>query len=306
MLLWVSACAPQAATATQPPQELRPYLTVTPSATAPTSLNVVGGAETALPSPTPFTYSIAPGDTLSQIAEKYGVSLDALIAANPGVDPNAMSVGGTLKIPSDQQNVSGQATPTPVPLPIEQAACHPVSDGGAWCFALVHNDSANVVENVTARLTLLDSKGQSIGDQTALLPLDIVAPGESLPLSVYFPPSVPIDARPQILLLTAESLLPGDQRYLEAQITNTLVTVDWSGLNAEVRGTATLPSDSKPAASVWVAAVAYDAAENVIGVRRWESSAGVGPGGTLSFAFTVSGVAGRIERVDFAVEARPQ
>ncbi len=306
MLLFAAACAPQAATATQPTRELRPYLTVTPSATAPTAPNVVGAAETALPSPTPFTYRIAAGDTLSQIAEKYGVSLDALIAANPGVDPNAMSVGGTLKIPSGQQTVTGEATPTPVPLPVEQVACHPVSDGGAWCFALVHNNSANVVENVTARFGLIDSNGQSIGDQAALLPLDIVAPGQLLPLSAYFPPNVPIDARPQVLLLTAVSLLPGDQRYLEAQISNTLVTVDWSGLNADARGIVTLASNSKPAALVWVAAVAYDAAGNVIGVRRWENSAGVGPGGNLPFTFLISSVAGRIERVDFAVEARPK
>ncbi len=306
VVLFLAACAPQTASVTPVPGPLRPYLTVTPSATASVAESVVGAAETPLPSPTPFQYAVAAGDTLSQIAQKFNVSLDALLAANPGVDPNAMSVGVTLKIPSDQQNVPGDATPTPVPLPIEQVACHAISDGGAWCFALVHNDSPALVENVTAHFTLLDASGKSVGDQTALLPLDIIPPGGALPLSAFFPPEVPPGVRPQVLLLTAVSLLPADARYLPASVGNTLATVDWSGLSAHLTGTVRLPTDSKPAALVWVAAVAYDSAGNVVGVRRWESSAGLAPGGDLPFSFTVASVAGEIERVEFFVEARPQ
>jgi len=51
--------------------------------------------------------------------------------------------------------------------------------------------------------------------------------------------------------------------------------------------------------------VAYDESGNVIGVRRWESTAGLPAGGGLPFAFMVSSVAGKIARVEFAVEARP-
>ncbi len=306
VLLFLAACAPQAAPATPLPKDLRPYLTGTPSATEPAAANVVGGAETPLPSPTPFQYTVAAGDTLSQIAQKFNVSLDSLLAANPGVDPNAMSVGSILKIPSAQQDVSGESTPTPVPLPVEQVACHPSLDRGAWCFVLLRNDSTDLVENVTARVTLLDPGGKLIAGQTALLPLDILAPNEALPLSVYFPPDVPLDAKPQVQILTAIRLLPGDPRYLPAAIGDTLVSVDWSGLNAEVRGRVTLPADSKPAGEVWVAAVAYDTAGNVISVRRWESNAGLAPGGSLPFSFQVASIGGKIERVDFAIEARPQ
>ena len=62
---------------------------------------------------------------------------------------------------------------------------------------------------------------------------------------------------------------------------------------------------SNPASLVWVAAVAYDDAGRVVGVRRWESTAGISPGGGLQFAFEVSSLAGEIEKVDFVVEARP-
>ncbi len=278
---------------------------MTPSATATVDAGSSAG-RTPLPTPTPFDYRVAAGDTLSQIAEKYGVSLDALIAANPGVDPNAMSVGAMLKIPSGQQAAAVDSTPTPVSLRIEQAACHPIGDGGAWCFALVHNETTTPVENVTAQFELTDANGHPAGSQAALPPLDILGAGQSLPLSAYFAPEVPRDVKLQVVILTGVSLLPADPRYLPAAVGNSLVSVNWSGLTAQVSGSVTLPGNAKPAGLVWVAAVAYDPAGNVVGVKRWESNAGMAPGGSLPFSFMISSVAGRIERVEFAVEARPQ
>jgi LysM repeat protein len=40
------------------------------------------------------------GETPSLIARKYGVKLEALMAANPNLDPHRLRVGQTLKIPS--------------------------------------------------------------------------------------------------------------------------------------------------------------------------------------------------------------
>jgi tetratricopeptide (TPR) repeat protein len=45
-------------------------------------------------------HTVADGDTPSSIARKYGVKLDALMAANPGLDPRRLRIGQTLNIPS--------------------------------------------------------------------------------------------------------------------------------------------------------------------------------------------------------------
>ena len=45
------------------------------------------------------TYEVQPGDTLASIAQQFGLSLDALQAANPGVDPAALPVGRQLIVP---------------------------------------------------------------------------------------------------------------------------------------------------------------------------------------------------------------
>jgi LysM repeat protein len=304
-ILLSAACAPQTQSGTPIPKDLQPYQTITPSARPDQPAGLVVTIETPIASPTPFLYKVKSGDTLGGIADKFNVQLDVLQAANPDIDPNGMSVGTTLKIPSNPKNPTGEATPTPVPFPVDQIACHPTIDRGLWCFVLVRNDSSDLMENITAQVTLLDATGQSLASQMALLPLDILPPNGSLPLSVYFAPDVPLDVKPQVQILTAIRLLPGDVRYLPATVQNSLVQVDWSGFSAQVNGQVYLPADSKPAGEVWVAAVAYDGVGNVIGLRRWESLTGIQPGGSIPFSFSVSSIAGKIERVDFAVEARP-
>jgi LysM repeat protein len=284
---------------------LRPYFTITPSATVDHPEGLVASAETPLPSPTPSRYTIQPGDTLSQIAERYRIILDALLAANPGVDPNALRVGESLNIPASPIDRTGAPTPTPVPFPVRQIACHPTASGAVWCFMLVQNDTQTAIENITAQVTLTDLGGTALDSRTAVLPLDILPPGMSLPLSVLFPPPLPLDVRPQVQILTAIPILPNDQRYLPAAIRDTVTVVSWSGLSADISGKIYLSDSSASAAVVWLVAVAYDEPGNIVGWRRWESTGGLAAGSSLPFNLMVSSVAGRIARVEFAVEARP-
>lgn len=45
------------------------------------------------------TYSVAPGDTLSKIAKKFAIRVDAIEAENPGLDPARLRVGQRIRIP---------------------------------------------------------------------------------------------------------------------------------------------------------------------------------------------------------------
>ena len=284
---------------------LTPFATSTPNTLRPAGLEGLVTAETPLPSPTPFTYTVQTGDTMSSIALKFGVSIDDLQAANPEISPNAMSVGQVLNIPSNPDNPSGEPTPTPAPFTVQQIECYPTADKGMWCFVLVHNDFSDFMENVSAQVTLVDANNATLASQTALLPLNILPPDTSLPLAVFFPPEIPLDVKPQVQVLTAIRLLPDDERYLPATINNTLVEINAEGHSARVTGQVLLPGQSKAASQVWVAGTAYDDAGRLVGVRRWESSAGLSPGGSLPFEFMVSSIGGTIARVEFAVEARP-
>jgi LysM repeat protein len=301
--LLLTSCTPAQSDSTPQPIALTPYLTST-SAPLPTPGGLVT-PRTPLPSPTPFTYTVQAGDTMSEIAEQFRVSLDDLQAANPQVSPNAMSVGQILNIPSNPDNPTGEPTPTPAPFVVEQIECYPTTDKGMWCFVLVRNDFPELLENLSAQVTLVDSNNATFATQTAFLALNILPPNTSLPLAVFFSPDVPFDVKPQVQVLTAIRLLPDDERYIPAMVNNTLVQVNAKGHSAQVSGVVSSQSQTSTANQVWVAATVYDEAGRVVGVRRWESNASLPPGGSLPFDFFVSSVGGRIARVEFAVEARP-
>jgi len=302
--LILTACASQSTQLAAPqPGNPIPYLTATQA--PPQTPEGLVPLTTPLPSPTPFTYSIQSGDTMSVIAEKFGVALDDLQAANPEISPNAMSVGQVLKIPSNPDNPSGEPTPTPAPFIVEQIKCYPTADKGMWCFVLAHNDSSDFMENLSAQVTLVDSNNVFIKSQVALLPLNILPPNTSLPMAVFFPPDIPFGAKPQVQVLTAIRLLPNDERYIPATINNVLVQVNAEGHSAQVSGLVLSQSPTAAANQVWVAGTAYDEAGRVIGVRRWKSNTSLPAGGSLPFEFLISSIGGKIARVEFAVEARP-
>ena len=52
------------------------------------------------PTPCPNTYVIQPGDTFYAIARRFNISLDALLAANPGLNPDSLRVGQQICIPT--------------------------------------------------------------------------------------------------------------------------------------------------------------------------------------------------------------
>jgi LysM repeat protein/uncharacterized protein YvpB len=71
-------------------------------------------------------YVVQTGDTLFEIAEKYGMTVDALAQANNLANPNLIVVGSQLKIPAVSSNATAQAE---VPSGSENIKLHLVSAG---------------------------------------------------------------------------------------------------------------------------------------------------------------------------------
>ncbi|MBW4828172.1 MAG: LysM peptidoglycan-binding domain-containing protein [Clostridiaceae bacterium] len=62
------------------------------------------------PCPNGFFYTIRQGDTLFNIGQRFNVSVEALLRANPGIDPNNLQIGQVICIP-------GAMPPGPPPCP---------------------------------------------------------------------------------------------------------------------------------------------------------------------------------------------
>ncbi|KAI4111078.1 MAG: hypothetical protein LQ339_000806 [Xanthoria mediterranea] len=54
-----------------------------------------------------MSYTIQSGDTFWAIAQKLGITVDALQAANPGVNPTTLQVGQTINLPGGGNNNNG-------------------------------------------------------------------------------------------------------------------------------------------------------------------------------------------------------
>lgn len=59
----------------------------------------VGMRQAPPPCPNGFLYQIRPGDTLWAIAQRYGTTVSAIQAANPGLDPSSLRVAQLICIP---------------------------------------------------------------------------------------------------------------------------------------------------------------------------------------------------------------
>ena len=302
LLLILTACGQKAA-ATQVFGTVIPFQTQAVTQTATLIPVTPALTEISLPTPTPVSYTVVRGDTLSSIALSHGITLEALLSANPGISPTSLAVGEKLVIPSAGQVIS-EASPTPAVLTLKQARCWPEATGGLWCFGLLQNDYGETLENISAQFVLVEASGQEITNQAAYGLLDILPPGKSMPLAAHFAAPEQTVARLQVKVLTAIRLLPGDTRYLPVELENTLVRVDASGRSAEVSGRAVLTGTGS-AGTLWLLATAYDAAGEVVGVRRWESADALTVQAPVGFDFMVSSLGARITRVEFLVEARP-
>jgi LysM repeat protein len=286
---------------------IRPYVDDTATVQAPPS----GAPEflptiAPVPTSTPFLYTVVANDTLIGIAVRFNVSLDELLAVNPGVDPRFLSIGTELVIPSSdgESVVSSLPTPTPVPVAVSDPTCYMTADGGMWCIILIENDQLRPLENFIAVLELVDEEGEQAASQIALTPLNVLQPGERMPLFTVFQPPIPGWQQMNARLLTSLEVSEDDERYLAAEITGFQMHISDNGLQGQVYGQVQLQDEDQSASLVWVAVIAYGGDGNVVGFRRWEGLDLEG-GATLDFDLQVYSMGPKIEQIEVLVEARP-
>jgi LysM repeat protein len=116
MLMLLTACAiPEPPTANLP--TLPAVLDITPAPTLDIDATATAFASEVRPTPTVAAlYTVQPGDTLSALAERFGTSVDELVASNGLTDPDALQPGQTLLIPSLLRTPvvpAPEGTPTP-------------------------------------------------------------------------------------------------------------------------------------------------------------------------------------------------
>jgi LysM repeat protein len=255
--------------------------------------------------PTPMFHTIAAGESLQVIANRYGVSVAALQEANGILDPRTLQIGQELIIPREEEaEVAADATPTPTPLPltIEHLHFSETTIGGLWVLGEVRNDSAVSLEQVRVGVTLLDAADATIAESDGLVALDIVDAGEAAPFAILFGSApgdferyrayavsgVPAYVGSYYRDLVVEEVETESERYASYTVT---------GL---VRNTG-----PEEAVNVQVVLTAYDPLDRVIAVRQAEPDHNVIPrGGTTTFTAVLAPVGGPVARIHAVAQGR--
>ncbi len=297
VLISITACSPEISAGTPTSGSipvLVPYQSPTPTETIPSSIAL----DSNLPSPTPATYVVVKGDTFFSIAAQLGISLDALMAANPNVDARLLTPGTTLLLPGGASaEATGIPTATPVPVEVGKTKCYSSAAGELWCFIQVKNNLPTSVENLIGVVQLLSEDGNVLATLEAATPLNLLVSGQSMPLVAYLADPPEGWAVDQCQLLSAYPLAEGSDYYLSASIQNAHIDISANGISATATGNVEIQSGE--AGTIWVLAVAYDASGEVVGIRRWESE------GDANFETIVYSLGPKITKVDLLVEARP-
>lgn len=193
-LLWfllLTACGQQIPALTHTPSPtvvLRSLPSATSSSAPPTMAVTPMLATPVSPTATPMVHTVRQGDTLLGIAAEHGVTLEALQVVNGGLDPLSIQPGQTLILPMLEgiYNSAILLTHTPLPLEMGQFRCYVTRTRGHLCLGEVRNPGDEPVTNLVAQVTTVMQDGTAGASETAFAPLDILWPGQSLPLSARF------------------------------------------------------------------------------------------------------------------------
>lgn len=250
---------------------ITPYWSPTPSQRMTQKVRIVKtSTPSPPPTPTPVTYRVVKGDTMLGIALRYGIGLEDLLNANPEVDPRFLSVDMVLVIPQEEESSQPLVTSTPPVVDRNDPVCYSTADQGLWCFLLIFNNQDNSLENPSMWIGLYDENGEEQARALAEAPLNILLPGEAVPLVVYFPSPIPENYTVGTDQFNTFVVPEGTDRYLTTKKSIDQVEIKPDGLSAVVGGEVGLPKKSKPAQLIWLLAVAYDANGNVVGARRFD------------------------------------
>jgi murein DD-endopeptidase MepM/ murein hydrolase activator NlpD len=217
----------------------------------------------------PPTYTVVPGDTLAEIAQRLGVTLDALVTANQIADPSLIRVGQVLVIPNADGTVPAAAVAT-----VTRRARPGETPAGM--AARLNVDSALLAALNDTPVDARFFPGQPVQVPTG-------AAGDDL----YFGAVVAVDV--------PDAMTQGRTALLEIRTDRPLdLTVDWNGLAMPLTPVADdgqhlftwLPAPALIAPGFYPLTVAYTTGRGVPVARTWWLT--VAPGSYETQAIIVS------------------
>jgi LysM repeat protein len=300
--LMSTACVPFGVEQASMNAQLTPFSTSTPIyiqneiATATTQKS-----PTPAPTATPLVHTVALGETISSIALRYGLDMGAVLAANPDLNPNMLIVGTEVIIPIGNSSAQIGSVSEPLKLEVGPTACTATFEGGLWCITEVNNPLNQSAAAVTVLIVLTDAGGGEPEQMNVPLLLDKIESGETIPAIAYFEPPSPKEFSASASLISALPVPESGRNFFPATVVNDQVALN--GETAQVSGEVEIGGERGMTAILHVAAMAYDASGQLVGVRSTESEITLEPGNAEDFNLNLYSFGDAITSVKILAEA---
>jgi LysM repeat protein len=289
----------------EPTASLAPWPSPTVTQLRPTPVPSVAATFEIGATATPFKHVVVQGETFLGIAFLYGLEEDALLLANPGIDPGFLSIGQELLVPGPEGTPIGSLIPTatPIPLALQPPTCYRQASGGAWCLAGIHNPTSQDLENLVVEFRLLDPAGEVIESAQVFPPLNRLPPGETMPVAAAFADAPPSGGSAVALVLSVIAAREVEGRYHAPEIVQTADDRQEGGLSWLIRGTIKAAPETPEANRTLVLLTAFDDANQVVGYAVWEAEPVLEPGDVREFAVRVFSLGPEIARIELMAES---
>ncbi len=238
------------------------------------------------PSPTPRIYTVRADDTLLDIANQFDVNFQALLLANPDIDPSVLQIGQQLVIPIEGEPPVTLDAPPIAALDLQPPVCRTTSADGVLCLGRVVNPLAEHVEQVRVEVQLFRGDDTVLGTQQVMVEQAYISPGGAAPYRALFP-GVDGDAVSNIVatLTSAVATNTVDQRFVPVPAQD----VAFAQRDERYTLSAVLANTGGRTANPLRAVVTLlDAQEQVYGYRVWESGEPLLPGAQTQLSLSLS------------------
>ena len=287
-----------------PTATLRPISSSTPTSKAESSRIPIGTPISVGPTPTPFVHIIQQGETLLEIAFRYGVQLGKLVLVNPEIDPNLLRIGDEIKIPGPEGEPVDilLPTPTPIPVQIKTLGCHESPSSTFICMISITNPEEFVVGGVSALIVLHDLEGQILDKQIVYALINRIPPGQEIPLIAIFNRRPPGYASFHADLLSAVQVADLVEELPAIDMLEARTTYLAEKRIAEVSGRFSITFNEGDEFLVRVVGVALDIEGQPIGMNVWGEWVKGGNNDEIEFRISIFSLGPEIASISIYTE----
>jgi len=256
---------------------------------------------------TPRVYTVQAGDTLVDIAAANGILLGELLALNPDVQPELLSVGQQLFLPPlptaeapINDDPSSNSDVQIDNLEIVGPVTYNSATGSTWILGEVRNGDQQAVELVQVEVTLSEPDGTTLASERLWVTPFTLPAGEKAPFGVLLQDRGASRSQATAIPVSGRRVVDLGNRYLDLAVENVEVTIGRSPI--EVAGD--LHNIGQQMASqVAIITTFYDDHGMITGFHELTLQEVLPPGESTSFNFVALPPGGRADEYEFVTQA---